>query len=429
MREAGLMETSRVITHCHRKIPDMIAVTGLGCRHAVLLILASLLGAGRLWSAGPDWNQWLGGGGRTLVVTQGFDAVRLPVISERWRIPLGSGVAGVSVLGTNATTGVTDGKQDAVVLLDTATGAERWRVPMGRTKKRGEGTPLGPLSTPALDADSTYAQSLDGRLVCVDNSTGKVRWEVNVKREFKAFEPGYGFASSPLLCDDLVVLVPAGSLVASVAALDRLTGAVRWRAPLGSGTEYASATFAASANPPQIAVHVGSAMAGLSPGDGRRLWKVDGIGGGMWTASVLSDGKVFFPIATETQALWLEATGVRKAWGSPVFAGIMGPVVEVGGLLVGHHQRRLTALDGATGEQVWQLPDETDGQLLALGPWLVFVNDRAGELSLLSVSRSGVEVRTRRRIMESTRMETPLAFADGVLYIRTTRELIALRVD
>lgn len=170
-------------------------------------------------------------------------------------------------------------------------------------------------------------------------------------------------------------------------------------------------------------------MAGILPADGRGVWKLDGVGGGLWTASVLSDGKVFFPVANETQALVLQADGVRKAWGSPVFAGIMGPVVEVGGFLVGHHQRRLTALDAVTGDQVWQLPDETDGQLLVLGPWLVFVNDRSGELSVLSVSRTGVEVRTRRRVMEPTRMETPLSFDNGTLYLRATKELIALRVD
>lgn len=375
------------------------------------------------------WNQWLGSPGRTLAVTNGFEVGRVPVFVEGWRVPLGSGVAGVSIVGTNAVTGVTDGRQDAVVMLDSGTGVERWRVALGRTKKRGEGTPLGPLSTPALDDESTYMQALDGRLLCVENATGKVRWEVNVKREFKAFEPGYGFASSPLLVGELVVVMPAGSSTASVAALDRRTGAVRWTTALGSGTEYASATLAGVGERMQVVAHVGTSMAGISPKDGHRIWKTDDVGGGLWTASVLSDGRVYFPLATETQVVALDGSGARKVWGSPVFGGIMGPVVEVAGLLVGHHQRKLTALDAMTGEQVWQLENESDGQLLALGPWLVFVNDRAGELMLFSVGRSGAEVKHRQRLMKPTRMETPLAFAAGTLFVRTTTELIALRVQ
>lgn len=375
-----------------------------------------------------EWGQWLGGPERNLGVALGVDSQRLPRFSERWRRPIGSGVAGLSVHGTNAVTGVTDGKQDVVILIDAGTGAERWRAPLGRTRKRGEGTPPGPLSTPALDAEATYAQALDGRLFSVGNADGKVRWEVNVKSQFKAFEPGYGFASSPLLCGELVVLLPAGSSGASVVALDRLTGAERWRVPLGSGTEYASATFAARADPPQIVAHVGRSMAGISPSQGRPIWRIDDVDGGLWTASVVSGGRVFMPLAGETQMLRLEGSPGRKVWGSPVFAGAMGPVVEVGGILVGHHRRRLTGLDAETGEQLWQLPDESDGQLLVYGPWLFFLNDRAGELCVLSVARSGVEFRSRQRILEPTRMESPLAYAHGTLFIRAVRELIALRV-
>lgn len=399
------------------------------------LLSTHLLGT-LLWAATaggaharPEWNQWLGGPGRTLTagVTPGADAP--PKFSEAWRRPLGSGFAGLSVFGTNALTAMTDGKQDVALLLDASTGAERWQFPLGRTKKRAEGVPPGPLSTPALDADAAYVQALDGRFVCLELATGKLRWEVSLKRAFKAHEPGYGFASSPLLADDLVVLQPAGTSSGSVVALDRRTGEIRWQATLGTATEYASATWWTGPGGPQVLVHLGTKLAGLAARDGRTLWERTDVSGGMWTASVLAGGAVFFPTAGQTRLVAPAPNAASDRWSSPVFESTMGPVVELGGMLIGHHERRLTALDAVTGKQLWQRPEETDGQLLALGDWLVFVNDRVGVLELLSANREGRQVVGRTPVFKPIRMETPLTFAHGTLYIRTPRELIALRTE
>jgi len=314
-------------------------------------------------------------------------------------------------------------------MLDTATGRERWRVSLGRTRKRGEGTPLGPLSTPAIDENFSYMQALDGRFVCVENQSGAIRWEVQLKRQFKAFEPGYGFAGSPLLLKDSVILMPSGSSEASVVSLERSTGRVLWQTALGSGTEYSSATFVPGINSEQVIVHVAGSMAGVALEDGRVLWKVDGVQGGLWTASVLANGRVFLPLGSESQLLKVSGRVVESVWSSPMFENIMGPVVEVNGVLVGHQKRKLTGVDVETGNRLWQLPEESDGQLIALGPWLIFFNDRSGKLSLLSVGRSGVEIQGQQTVMKSTRMETPLTFAGDTLYLRATTELVALKVE
>lgn len=388
-----------------------------------LLPLASVIHA----ATDSHWNQWLGGPARTLSVTDGAKNNRAPVFTELWRRPVGSGFAGLSVFGTNAITAMTDGRNDVAILLNPATGAERWRFPLGRTKKRAEGVPLGPLSTPALDAESAYAQALDGRFVCLNLSTGQARWELNLKRAFKAYEPGYGFASSPLLLDDLVVLQPAGASSFSVVALDRGTGSVRWTTPLGTATEYASATWLQHAEGGQVVAHLGTKLAGLAATDGRKLWELEDVAGGLWTASVLAGQRIFFPTAGQARLLEPAAQAVRVVWTSPVFESAMGPVVELDGMLIGHHERRLTALDAVTGRPLWRRPEETDGQLIALGRWLVFVNDRAGTLEIFSVTRRGCEAAGKQTVFKPTRMETPLSFARDTLYLRAPDELVALR--
>ena len=393
--------------------------------HRLLLLLVPI---GCLLQASNPWNQWLGGPERSLVAAwSGGDAI--PRFTLLWRRSLGSGFAGVAVVGTNAVTAMTDGRQDLAILLDTETGAERWRFALSRTRKRGEGVPSGPLSTPALDSEAAYVQALDGRFVCLEITTGRPRWELNVKREFKAYEPGYGFASSPLLLDDMVILLPAGSTSASAAALDRLTGAVRWRTGLGTGTDYVSATALSQGSNAIVIAQTGTTVAALAAHDGRIRWKLDDVAGGLWTPSILAGGSIFCPTAKESRLIQNVAETGRSTWTTPVFDGAMGPVVQLEGMLIGHHQRRLTAIDTETGTQLWQLPDETDGQLMVLGKWLLFVNDRAGQLEVLSVTRDRAEVRSRQPVMKPARMETPLAFADGRLWIRGPEELVVLKVE
>lgn len=375
------------------------------------------------------WNQWLGGPERTLTARPSFTGGSPPAFVEVWRRPLGSGFAGLSVSGTNALTAMTDGRQDVAVLLDAATGTERWRFALGRTRKRAEGVPLGPLSTPALDADLAYVQALDGRFVCLELATGKLRWELNLKRAFGAHEPGYGFASSPLLLDDLVVLQPAGSSASSVVALDRRTGEVRWKTALGTAAEYASATAWQRPGGSQIVAHLGTKLAGLAVADGRKLWEVPDVAGGLWTASVLAGGGIFCPTGGETRLLEPDGGSVLEVWKSPIFESAMGPVVELDGMLIGHHARRLIAVEAPTGKLLWQRPEETDGQLLVVGKWLVFVNDRAGTLEVLSVGPTGCASVSRQPAHKPTRMETPLTFAQGVLYLRAPEELVALRSE
>jgi outer membrane protein assembly factor BamB len=324
---------------------------------------------------------------------------------------------------------MTDGKSDLFVGLDSATGEERWRLPLGRTRRRGkEGAPPGPLSTPALDDENGYCQSLDGRFVCVDLRSGALRWEVEVARLFGAYQPGYGFAGSPLLLKDQVVLMPAGSRSASVVALDRTTGAVRWKARLDDATEYVSATFLERGKDSQIIAQVGSVIAGLSPEDGSQRWRLEGVDGGLWTPSVLSGGRVFVPTAGMVRTLEPLVSSVREIWRSEVFEGVMGPVVEVGSWLVGHHKKRLTAVEVSTGRQVWQRSEETDGQLIVVDGRLVFLQDRVGMLQVLEVDREGTRVVAERNVIPPARIEAPLAYAEGRVFIRTLSELVALRL-
>ena len=82
----------------------------------------------------------------------------------------------------------------------------------------------GPRGTPTLSNGRVYALGATGYLNALDAATGAVVWSRNARRHRRE-DPDWGFASSPLVVDDLVIVAASGTLAAydprPAAALDR----------------------------------------------------------------------------------------------------------------------------------------------------------------------------------------------------------------
>src|SRR5439155_26135980 len=110
---------------------------------------------------------------------------------------------------------------------------------------RWKGNPFneGPSATPTADSGLIYALGAQGELVCVEAATGQTKWRKNLPQDLNAeVDPvggglgteegdpklGWGFAWSPLVDGEQLVLVPGGP-AGTMAALDKKTGEVRWQ--------------------------------------------------------------------------------------------------------------------------------------------------------------------------------------------------------
>ena len=60
-------------------------------------------------------------------------------------------------------------------------------------------------------------------------ATGKVVWKKNLQRDFSGIRQRWGYAGSPLV-DGNLVIVDSGGVGASTVALDKTTGAPKWKA-------------------------------------------------------------------------------------------------------------------------------------------------------------------------------------------------------
>jgi outer membrane protein assembly factor BamB len=102
-----------------------------------------------------------------------------------------------------------------------------------------DGWGVGPRSTPSIDGDLVFTLSSMGRLVCFDRSTLSEKWSKSLVEDFGGKTPGWGYAESPLVDGDNVVVTPGGSNC--VVALNKSSGGVIWKSTgINDGAHYSS---------------------------------------------------------------------------------------------------------------------------------------------------------------------------------------------
>ena len=116
-------------------------------RYTMITILAAGVIAGQGQSA-ADWPQLFGATRNAKA-----SAVIAPTakLSVGWKRSMPSGGAAMVVMGDRLYTLGTDGEQDILFAIDSASGDDMWRVALGKT--HADATANGPNSTPALDGD------------------------------------------------------------------------------------------------------------------------------------------------------------------------------------------------------------------------------------------------------------------------------------
>lgn len=400
---------------------------------AAVLLVATLC---RAEDGVPDWNQWRGPERNGSVRDAKWPSTLQNKLKQVWRVDLGPSYSGTLVVGERVFTTETRDKQDEIVrALDRVTGKELWSA-------KWPGAMSVPFfamangswirATPACDGERLYIAGMRDILVCLDAASGALLWRQDFPEQLKTQLPAFGFASSPLV-DGEFIYCQAG---ASVACLNKRTGAIVWRALQNKGgmegSAFSSPVIGTLAGDRQLIVLTREKLAGLSLLDGRVLWeqKIDAFRG-MNILTPVIHGDSVFTAAYGGKSHLIEIKKVNDqlvasdAWQHKAQGNMSTPVVVNDCAYLLQRSQRLICLDLKNKQEKWAC-DTSFGTYWSLvcGGDKILGLDQRGILYLLQASPEKFVQLDSLKISENETW-AHLAIHGNEIYIR---ELNALTV-
>ncbi len=349
---------------------------------------------------------------------------------ELWRRPIGPGWSSFAVRGDLLYTQEQRGDDEMVTCYNATSGDPVWthRDPARFWESNGG---AGPRGTPTLYNGSVYTLGATGILNALDAGTGALLWSRNAASDTATKLPGWGFASSPLVVGDIVIVATGGKL----AAYDTASGASRWVGP-AEGAGYSSPHLVTIDGVEQIVLMSEHGATSVTPTDGSLLWKHS------WPGNV----RIVQPAVTADGDLLIEGgegTGMRRIgithgpggwtteekWTSIGLKPYFNDFVIHDGHVFGFDNGILACLDVKDGKRTWKGGRYGSGQLILLRDQsLLLVLSEEGELALVRAAPDQFTEVARFHVMEGKTWNHPVLVGDRLL-VRNGNEMVAFRLS
>lgn len=300
-------------------------------------------------------------------------------------------------------------------------------------------------STPATDGKHVVAFFGSEGLYCYDLD-GNLIWKKDFGLLDSAFflapSAQWGFASSPVVHDGMVVVQCDALNTAFLAALDIKTGKEIWRTPREDVPTWSTPTIHVGSGTTQIIVNGFKHIGGYDFKTGKELWKISGGGDIPVPTPVVADDLVFVNSAhgklSPIYAIKLDSKGDISLEGEQTSnasivwsvrrggAYMQTPLIYDGYLYNLQWNGSLGCYKAETGEPVYR---EQLGKMTGFSASGVAADGKlyfASEEGDIFVIKAGPEFEVlATNAMKDECMATP-AISEGVLYFRTHHYLVAV---
>ncbi len=349
---------------------------------------------------------------------------------ELWRQPIGPGWSSFAVRGDFLYTQEQRGDDEVVACYSVTTGEPVWRHrDAARFWESNAGA--GPRGTPTLSDGRVYTFGATGILNVLDADDGAVVWSRNAASDTDAKVPDWGFASSPLVVDDVVIVAVEGALV----AYDLATGDPRWFGPNG-GDSYSSPHLLTIDRVAQILLMSRAGATSVAPTDGTLLWEHPWPGGTRIVQPALTaDGDILISRGEKSGmrriAVAHESGGwtIEGRWTSARLKPYFSDFVVHDGHAFGFDGSILACIDVEDGKLKWKGGRYGSGQLVLLADQdLLLVLSERGELALVAAVPGQFTELARFPAIEGKTWNHPVLVGD-ILLARNGQEMVAFRLS
>ncbi len=365
-------------------------------------------------SLAPDWD----------------DTVATPL----WKIPVGPGWSSFVVAGNLLFTQEQRGEDEAIVCYDANSGGEVWRQEIHSRFYDPLGGP-GPRATPTIVNGQLFVLGANGHLVRLDPKTGKIVWQQDLRKVAEREPPGWGFSTSPLVVDSLVIVHAGGKAEKGIFAFDTESGEVKWSAASGDHS-YCSPSLMTIAGQKVIAMLTNQGLNLLNPTDGTVLldYQDEVQGYRALQPQLLEEDSILIATGIGKGIQKIRVTNkedkweAEQVWDSPRLKPDFNDYVVYQGHAYGFDSTIFVCFDLKDGKRKWKGGRYGKGQVLLLkdsGQLLVI--GEQGEVVLLKANPEAHVELAKFQAIEGKTWNHPVLIGDQ-LFVRNSEQAASFRL-
>lgn len=413
------------------------------------LIIYLLLFSGISIAGAADWPQWRGpdkdGISRETGLLKEWPDGGPQVL---WRVSLGEGFSGISVVGGRVYTMFSERDDEFVVCLDASNGEEIWRFRSDSNYIESMGG-NGPRATPTIDGELLYTVTAQGKLYALNAENGVKAWSHDLQREFGSKIPRWGICTSPLVEGNLLLVEVGGKDGKSIVAFDKTSGDVVWSSHsdiLG----YSSPIAVTIGGIRQLIVFTGTQLVSVSPENGQLYWTYPWetqydvnaatpvfiapdkifISSGYGKGAAVVQVRVMASPESNDEENGAEKNAVEirvvEIWKNEKMKNHFATSVLHGNYLYGFDNAILKCIDADSGKEKWKTRGYGKGTLMLADDHLIILSDR-GKLGLAEVTPSAYNEVASAEVLSGLCWTVP-TLANGRLYARNEKEMVCLNM-
>ncbi|GAB4134757.1 MAG: PQQ-binding-like beta-propeller repeat protein [Planctomycetaceae bacterium] len=372
-----------------------------------------------------DWPWWRGPHRDGRAIGESYPTEWSDTKNVIWKAVIpGRGHSSPTVVGDQIFVATAEKKRrvQTVICFDRNDGSVRWRkdVHQGPLGSMGHRDSSYASATPACDGERIFAVFRhDGQVYVTALSTeGEQLWQKKVG----SHDSQWGYAPSPVIHKELVIVAADSDKQGFIAALHRKTGEIWWRKHRPKADAYSSPIVAHVAGKDQLFIPGGKKVVSYDPMTGEENWSVDGCAEVTCGTMVWNDDTVFASggyNGSETLAIRADGSG-KVVWRTSKYDFYVPSMLLHEGHIYSVDGGVAYCVDASTGDVVKKL--RLGGNYYAspilAGGYLYFTS-RGGKVTIVNPDPKSFQKVTTNQLGEQAEA-TPVA-CGGRLYFRVAR--------